>query len=78
MPLASVSLNVKKTFDHLEWDFIIGFLMKLNIGQYFMKAIQYIYQKLTARVQLNHFESTSFPLTEEPNKEPSPYSLLSH
>lgn len=55
-------LGAEKTFDSMEWDYLLEVLHRFGFGPNFLKWIQMLYRQLKARVHTNDWVSDPFLL----------------
>ena len=57
-----ISIDAEKTFDKIQWPFMLKTLNKLGINRTYFKIIKAIYNKPTANVMLNGQKLEALPL----------------
>lgn len=56
-----ISLDADKTFDRVEWPYLLCILQKFDFGDSFLKCIKLLYNNPLASVITNRYRSDSVP-----------------
>uniref|UniRef100_A0A803TLV0 Reverse transcriptase domain-containing protein n=1 Tax=Anolis carolinensis TaxID=28377 RepID=A0A803TLV0_ANOCA len=73
--IALLAIDAEKAFDNLNWSFFKLLFKELDIGFYFLNAIEAIYSRQTAKVTINNQQSREFKI-EKGTRQGCPLSPL--
>ena len=75
VPVAILSLDQEKAFDHVDWGFMLSTLSKMGFGPSFINWVYLLYTDVSSTVKVNGYLSSFFRLTRGLRQD-CPLSLL--